>query len=401
MVIDAPCGRLEGFTRGGVHHFRGIPYAAPPVGARRFLPPRPLPRWAGLRPCKQYGSAAPQKGSPGGASAGMDEDCLYLNVTTPGTTGRAPVLLWVHGGALRYGAGPLGFRPELFARAGSVAVSVNYRLGALGFLDVSPWLGESYRQSGNSGLLDVLQALRWVRENIASFGGDPDQVTIMGQSAGAKLCGALTLMEGAQGLFRRAVLASGAVQTIRDRHTACQVGAAFLRAAGLEDPAALLTLPWGAVVDVQRRAFPERGLAWLGPVQDGITLPETDPLALARRGGVDLLLGTNRDEMELFWQAWRLNGLDRSLAEDLFGNRAPLVLAAYEGMPPAARSHEGAVHFLTEQAFRAGTVDLAEAAAEAGRRVYLYRLDWDRQRLRACHGSETQFSWASAWSFPT
>ncbi len=394
VIVDAPCGRLEGRMRGGLAQFFSIPYAAPNVGSKRFLPPKPRPRWEGVRPSAVPGPAAPQARKRGLPTGGMDEDCLTLSVTTPDVHGCAPVLLWVHGGAFQYGWGSLGFRPEVFARAGIVAVSCQYRLGVLGFLDVSSWLGEAYRQSGNNGLLDVRQALRWIQDNIAAFGGDPGQVTIMGQSAGARICAALTLMDGAKGLFHRAVLASGAADSLRDQITARCVSEGFLHAAGLMDtPEALLRMPWAEIVKQQEAFFTAEKLAWLGPVLDGVTFPEEDALTLARRGGAgaDILMGTNRDEMEWFWRSWQCRELNRPLAETLFGSRASLVMAHYERMIRGGDVHEKTIHFLTEYLFRAGVVRLAEAASAAGQRVYLYRLDWDRQSLRACHGSETQF----------
>lgn len=296
----------------------------------------------------------------------MDEDCLYLNVTAPKACRHAPVLFWIHGGAFQKGSGLLGIRPEQFTAEGFVVVSCNYRLGALGFLDVSRWLGDSYCQSGNSGLLDIIQALRWVRDNISAFGGDPDHVTVMGQSAGAKLCGALTIAADSDGLFRRAVLCSGAVQCIRDRHTAQSVAEQFFAEAGLtrDRAAELLTLPWQQILRAQTPLFTGLNLHAVGPVFDGVTFAGDEAQALLRSSTgrtYDLLLGTNRDEMELYWHVYGVHELDEALAVRLFGNRAPVVLDAAAKLPRDASWHERLVHFLTE---------------------YVYR---------ACHASETQF----------
>lgn len=399
-MIEAPCGKLEGREKGDILQFLGIPYAKPPVGGLRFRPPEPLPPWEGVRDCCRPGHAAPQAAGAGPAHLTkneiMDEDCLYLNVTVPKGAVRAPVLFWIHGGAFQKGSGFLGIRPEQFAREGFVVVSCNYRLGALGFLDVSKWFGDAYRQSGNSGLLDITEALRWVQRNIEAFGGDPDRVSVMGQSAGAKLCGALTVSNGAEGLFRRAVLCSGAVQCIRTRHTAQRTAERFLKAAGLTENRAgeLLTMPWRDIVRLQAVLFSGLNLHAVGPVFDGITFDgENAPALLLRKRAqpVDLLLGTNRDEMELYRQIYGLDELTPEMAEQLFGNRAAIVREACERIPRDEKYEERLVHILTEYIYRAGTVGMAEAAAAAGHAVYLYRLDWDRQAFRACHASETQF----------
>lgn len=400
MILDAPCGQMEGLEKGGLAQFLGIPYAKPPVGALRFRPTEALPRWEGVRTCTKPGRAAPQLCVPGLTSLRkeetLDEDCLYLNVTTPDVHGHAPVLFWIHAGAFQKGSGTLGIQPETFAKKGLVVVNGNYRLGALGFLDVSRWFGDDYRQSGNNGLLDILQALRWTQDNIAAFGGDPDNITVMGQSAGAKICGTLTLMQAARGLFRRAVLCSGAVQCIRSRHTAQTIADRFLAEAGLTDADAseLLTMPWERLLKAQTNLFAGLNLHTVGPVFDGVNFGADDALALVRNGAgrdVDLLIGTNRDEMNLYWHVYNVHGLDDALAVKLFGSRAPIVMNHYAKIPRDENFHRNFIHFFTEYVYRSGSLKMAEAAAEAGQRVYLYRLDWDRQAFGACHASETQF----------
>lgn len=400
MEIHAPCGRMEGLDRGGFVQCLGIPYAKPPVGPLRFRPPEPAAPWEGVRDCRRPGHAAPQTAVPGLShltkNETMDEDCLYLNVTAPKGARRAPVLFWIHGGAFQKGSGLLGIRPETFAREGVVVVSANYRLGALGFLDVSGRLGEAYRQSGNSGLLDLTAALRWTRDNIGAFGGDPENVTIMGQSAGAKLCGALLLAPAAKGLFCRAVLSSGGVQCIRDQHTARRAAEAFFAEAGLAAgrEEELLAMPWQTILRAQAPLFAGLNLHAVGPVFDGVTFDGGDAIAMLRRGAARdtaVLLGTNRDEMELYWQVYGVHGLDCALVERLFGNRAPLVMEAYGKIPHDAEFHRHFIRFFTEYVYRAPAVRMAEAAAEGGQTAYLYRLDWDRQAFRACHASETQF----------
>ena len=400
MIIHAPCGAMEGIENAGIHQFLGIPYAKPPVGPLRFRPTEPLTPWEGIRPCQRLRHAAPQLYVPGLTSLKedetLDEDCLYLNVTTTDNRGKRPVLFWIHGGAFQKGSATLGINPVSLAKEGIVVVNANYRLGALGFMDFSRYLGDEYRQSGNNGLLDIIQALNWVRENIASFGGDPENVCIMGQSAGAKICATLSIMEKAKGLFRRAILCSGAVQCIRDAHTAQEIAARFMDATGLSkgQEKELLTLPWKKILKAQTHLFAGLNLHTVGPVFDGINFKEDDALSLIHHGeskGISLLMGTNRDEMNLYWHVYRVHDLDDKLAVKLFGNRSPLVMRNYKRIPNDANFHKNFVHFMTEYIYRSGDIRMAEAAAEAGQDVYFYRLDWDRQTYKACHASETQF----------
>lgn len=400
MIVDARCGKMEGIETEGINQFLGIPYAEPPVGKLRFRPPQPLPRWGGVRKCQKLGHAAPQLYVPGLTSLKkdetLDEDCLYLNVTTPDVHGKYPVLFWVHGGAFQKGSATLGINPVSFAKEGLVVVNTNYRLGALGFMDFSKYLGSEYRQSGNDGLLDIIQALTWTRDNISAFGGDPNNITVMGQSAGAKICGTLAIMKKAKGLFQKAIMCSGSVQCIRDVHTAQKISAEFMKEAGLTDKTAkqILTMPWENILKAQTHIFAGLNLHTVGPVFDGINFKKDDSLELIRDGAarnVSLLLGTNRDEMNLYWHVYNVHELDEKLAVKLFGNRAPIVMRNYKKIPNDKNFHKNFVHFLTEYIYRSGDVITAETASDAGQNVYLYRLDWDHQSYKACHASETQF----------
>lgn len=400
MIIDAPCGKMEGIERDGVREWRGIPYAEPPTGKRRFLPPVRRARWEGVRACTAYGHAAPQLYVPGISQfkdgETMDEDCLCLNVTAPKNGKNCPVLFWIHGGAFQKGSATLGVEPAVFAKEGVIVVSINYRIGALGFLDISSYLGEKYRESGNSGILDCAAALEWTRDNISAFGGDPENVTIIGQSAGAKIVSSLTVMPKARGLFQKAIMCSGSLQCIRDRRTAARIAEEFMEDAGIsrENAAELLTMPWKHFLSAQTRLFAGLNLHTVGPVFDGVNFTGDDALALIEKNmdpGMKLLLGTNRDELNLYWEVYKVHDMSERQAVRLFGNRAPIILREYEKIPHDEDFRRNFVHFLTEYIYRAGAVRMAEAAAAAGREAYLYRLDWDRQALRACHASESQF----------
>lgn len=399
MIVTTKTGKLEGTKSQGIFQFLGIPYAEPPVGNLRFRPTVPKKPWMGVRDAQHLGHAAPQLYVPGLTALlpeeTLSEDCLYLNITTPSIRGNAPVLFWIHGGAFQKGSGTLGIDPSAFAREGICVVSLNYRLGALGFIDVSRWLGEDYTESGNNGLLDIITALSWVKENIASFGGNPDNISIMGQSAGSKIAATLSIMEKARGLFQKCIMCSGAVQCIRDKNTAYEIADQFLAEAGLTPDTAgnLLTMPWEKILKAQTNLFAGLNLHTVGPVFDSINLKGTDPLALITEDNppISFLMGTNRDEMNLYWDVYKVHDLDEKLAEKLFGNRAPIVLREYKKIPHDADFHQNFVHFMTEWIYRSGTLKMAEKESSVKNKVYLYRLDWDRQRLKACHASETQF----------
>lgn len=214
-VVNAPAGSVRGQAQDGVHIFRGIPYARPPVDELRWRAPLPLPRWRGVREAHEFGAACMQPPSRGGSiyhntHAAMSEDCLFLNIWTPENARNAPVLVWIHGGSLATGAGSEEmYDGARFAGEGVIVVSINYRLGALGYLAHPELSAESRRNiSGNYGLLDQVQALRWIERNIAAFGGDADNVTIAGESAGALSVMYLMATPEARGLFDRAIAQS-------------------------------------------------------------------------------------------------------------------------------------------------------------------------------------------------
>ncbi len=249
LVVTTASGDIHGVHEDGVRVFRGVPYAAPPVGTLRFMPPQPAPRWRGVRNAVADGPIAPQGRSRlahvmGDFERPQSEDCLTLTIWTPDTVAesdRCPVLVWVHGGAFSSGAGSLPwYSGERFAANGVVTVSINYRLGALGFLCL-PGVSD-----GNLGFLDQAAALLWVRENIRAFGGDPNNVTVVGQAAGAISIAAHMTTPSTSALFRRAILQSAPIgrrsRTLEDAH---RVGKRFLDVLGLKAGEAdrLKTLP--------------------------------------------------------------------------------------------------------------------------------------------------------------
>jgi para-nitrobenzyl esterase len=319
MTIASPrTGPVRGtavtLEEGRVHRFLGIPYAGPPSGSRRFRPPLPVGPWHGVHDCTAPGPAAPQNPEPH-APPGQEprtwseHHCLNLNIWTPGTDVAArPVMVWVHGGAYLSGSNRDGMYDggSLAAATGTVVVTVNYRLGALGFLHVADVLGSGYEDSSNLGLLDLLEALRWVQGNIGAFGGDPGNVTLFGESAGAAAVGTLLGMPSSCGLFRRAIMQSGTAERYRSPQESSHICEEFLALCGLDRAGAreLLTLPVERILEAQEKMVRRTAAATFAvplPFQPTVTTPALPlpPLESVRNGlnaEVDLLIGTNLNE---------------------------------------------------------------------------------------------------------
>ncbi|SLK02290.1 para-nitrobenzyl esterase [Arthrobacter sp. P2b] len=303
-------------TAGGVpvHSFLGVPYAEPPTGERRFRPPVPVSPWPGVLDGTAPGPAAPQNPespAPPGAKPRIwsEEGCLNLNIWTPATDGPArPVMVWIHGGAYLSGSNSDGMYDgaNLAAAGDAVVVTINYRLGALGFLHLADLLGPGYEDSSNIALLDQLEALRWVRRNIAGFGGDPQNVTLFGESAGAAAIGTLLGMPASEGLFRRAIMQSGTAERWRTPVDSASTSRRFLALCGLDSYSAaeLLALPVERLLKAQEKLVQEVGRETFAvplPFQPTVGTPSLPqpPLDAVRQGlnaGVDLIVGTNLNE---------------------------------------------------------------------------------------------------------
>ena len=423
-IVETRYGKVEGLERNGYRVFRGIPYAAPPVGPRRWLPPAPPEPWSGVRDATQFPHVAPQPPRVPDSPLAMlgtelgpeDEDCLYLNVFTPAADGaRRPVLVWIHGGAFVSGTGitPL-YDGRHFARRGDVVVvTINYRLGALGFLNLKEVTGGRIPATGCEGLLDQVAALEWVRDNIAAFGGDPDQVTIFGESAGGMSVGSLLGLESARGLFRRAIPQSGASSTAHDLPRAVRVAELLLEDLGIDpqDADSLRSCEAHRLVEVGQ-ALSLSGNREVGgmifqPVIDGDVLPRL-PLESVRRGsadGVDVLAGSTLDEWKLFSimdpnslsldEVHLRKRLEHGPAE---GDLLPMIDAyrgarGERGEDTSARALFEAIQ--TDRIFRLPALRLAEAVSARGGRAYTYLFTWPSPALRgalgACHAIEIAF----------
>ncbi len=405
-VVETADGRLRGAAANGVVAFRGVPYAAPPVGPLRFAAPRPPARWAGVRDATSPGDASPQMlstplprrfGALLGTAGSRSEDCLALTVHAPSGPSSSPVgravLVWLHGGAYAVGRGD-DYDGSPLAREGDVVVvTVNYRLGAFGFLDLRAVLegtSAADRAVANAGLRDQVAALEWVRENIAAFGGDPTRVTLAGESAGAGSATALMAAPSTRGLFRGVIAASGALSQLTDgddaagvaREVVARLGSFPDRPERLWDASttALLTAVRGAVSTRPQRLSTR-------PVWDGDLLPSTEAAGLEAAAsrcasGVALLAGTNRDE-HAFFTTLRFPVLP------LTRSRLAVMIAAQHGNAGAARvlarypdTREGLVRLGTHTLFTVPTLTLLDACAEAGGDAWGYRLDWRSPLLR-------------------
>ncbi|BBX96728.1 carboxylesterase/lipase family protein [Mycobacterium lacus] len=402
-------GIVEGFTRDGVHRWRSIPYARAPLGALRFRAPQPAQPWPGVRHCHGFANCAPQQRRYTMVGLGryqpMSEDCLTLNVVTPEATGTEPlpVMVFIHGGGYILGssATPL-YDGAALARRGCVYVSVNYRLGALGCLDLSPLSTPEISIDSNLYLRDLVLALRWVHDNIAEFGGDPGNVTIFGESAGACITATLLAVPAAKGLFSRAISESPASGLVRSKEIAAEFATRFahLLGARTKDAAhALLQASPAQLVETQHRLIDQGmrerlGAFPIGPVVGDDCLP-LDPVEAMRRGQahpVPLIVGTNAEEGRLFTRFLGMLPTNESMVEELLADAEPAarerITAAYPNYPePSACVQLGG-----DFAFSSAAWQIAEAHTNHAP-TYLYRYDYAPRMLRwagfgATHGSE-------------
>ncbi|MEU9211154.1 carboxylesterase family protein [Streptomyces sp. NPDC048415] len=416
-VVELPAGRLRGTIEGGVAVFKGVPYAEPPVGTLRWRPPRPHAGWDGTRDATRYGRSAPQMFTEGGDPVlgghgfpPFDEDCLTLNVWTPAADDAArPVLVWIHGGGFVSGSGNLPhYSGETFARHGDlVVVTINYRLGPLGYLCFDETDGAE-PEPGNIWFSDQLAALRWVHDNIARLGGDPGNVTVAGQSGGALSTSALAAHPEAPGLFRRVILQSppfGLRLPSRDEYR--ERTAAYLEIAGVKGVDELRALPWPRLIEAAAGLF-GRTSRWgywptpFLPVRDGVTLTRhpVDALLHGAAKDIDVLIGWTREEANFgfaldaeYAKATKEQVIGR-IAETSEGDAAD-VYTAYERKRPGARPVDVLMDLITDELFRGPSLELAESRAALGRPVRTYQFDFPTPaldgRLRAAHCLELPF----------
>jgi para-nitrobenzyl esterase len=408
-IVETTNGRVRGVTIEGVRRFLGVPYGADTSGRNRFMAPRRATPWSGVRDCAGWGHVAPQHIGPTHLDytryigwtnfrGGMSEDCLVANVWTPAARGhdRRPVMVVIHGGGFTSGSGNLeALDGQRLASLGDlVVVTVNHRLGMLGYFDLSAFGPPDLASSGNVGMMDLVQALEWVRDNIAAFGGDPGNVTLAGQSGGGDKCLHLMAMPSAKGLFHKvAVQSASTLKT--GRHPQRQKEAEIFwtkLGAAKGDLARLQSMPFEQIVESQGNT---------GPVLDGAVIPRDpfDPDAPALSASVPMIIGgcleewsftiddTSNDENSV--RNWIGGQLKRSHAE----GRADEMLAAYRRVYPQKNGLLLRAVIATDSSIRRSAVAMAERkTAQGAAPAYLYRWDWpaagEGAHWGAVHGTD-------------
>jgi para-nitrobenzyl esterase len=408
-VAETRSGRVRGRARRGVLAFLGVPYARAVTGRLRFAAPQLPVAWPGVRDCFEPGQGAPQRSAMpqwlqglAGNPRATGEDCLCVNVFTPACDGaRRPVLVWIHGGGFVFGSGsaPVYDGSQLAREHDVVVITLNYRLGALGFAQLDS-VARGGPFASNVGLRDQLAALAWVREHAAAFGGDADNVTVFGESAGAMSIGALLGSPLARGLFARAICQSGAAHHVSSRDGAARMAHALLGALGLTSASAekLCDVPLAALVDAQLRASASLPAPWgllpWQPALDDEVLPRLplDAIAAGDARGVSLLLGTNRDEYNLFLMGGAVRAMDEArlrsvIARVLGPARAGDAYALYRELLPRSLPVERWSLLQTHRVFRAPAERLAAVASAHNPETYAYHFTWSPPLTPAAVGS--------------
>ena len=411
-VTQTQYGLVQGYILDGVYTYLGIPYGAPTGGANRFMPPQKPESWEGIRPAMFYGNDAPQNMADkwkNNSSTFTDhwnyydvsEDCLNLNVWTPAPDGqKRPVLVWMHGGGFSAGNSieQDGYHGANLARAGDIVfVSVNHRLNAFGYSDLSA-AGPAFKNSGNVGIMDLVASLQWVHDNIANFGGDPGNVTIMGQSGGgAKVCDVIS-MPSAKGLVHKAVALSGNATSATDPASSSAIGAAILKAVK-GDVKKLQAMPWEEYYAFAHQVAAELGGGGMGgfsPVADGEVLPADGFFKDDVAKDVPLMLCTTTSEMGLSKENLEMENMDWDAAVALVKNlgmeNAEDVLNAFKAAFPAKKPVE-LVNLLI--ANRKNVIATADAKYVQGAPVYLAWFDYNAPlfggRIRAFHCADISY----------
>jgi para-nitrobenzyl esterase len=433
-IVETTAGKVRGYTRNGIYAFKGIPYAANTEGKARFMPPAKPTPWTGVRSSMQYGYVSPQRPRSGWANdeeAWMfswddgipGEDCLRVNVWTPANDNKKrPVMVWIHGGGFQAGSGQelKSYDGERLSRRGDVVlVSLNHRLGVLGYLNLSAY-GEPYASTANVGMLDIVAALEWVRDNIGNFGGDPGKITIFGQSGGGGKVSTLMAMPAAKGLFHRAIVQSGSMTRGGSMERSGKIAADVLAELGLNGSqvSQLQELPYQKLVDaggvVQRKnmqpVLPNirrmaESLVWV-PVVDGSVLPRHpfDPDAPAISAQVPMLVGTVLNEF--------LNGINHPEYEvmtidevkkrvgDMFDDKSGQIIEVFQQAHPKEKPFD-ILSRIAASSVRQGAVTQCELkAAQGAAPAYLYWFTWQTpvldSRPRAFHCAELAFCFDNA-----
>lgn len=414
-IVQTTEGKLAGQVSKGVHSFLGIHYGADTGGANRFLPPQAPPRWKGIRKADAMGNRCPQptiKMPPEMASVlqfsdlPMSEDCLVLNVWSPAVNDgkKRPVMVWLHGGGFFLGSGGDAYYEgsNLSRKQDVVVVTLNHRLNAFGYLLLGPEAGPKFAQSNLVGMLDIVQALRWVKANISQFGGDPGNVTIFGQSGGGSKVSTLTAMPSAHGLFQKAIIESGAATRLATAGDAIATRDKLLETLSIKpaDVLKLQTIPMNELITAGAKA----GLLAFSPAVDGKVLPTHpfDPVASPLSAAVPLMVGTTKDEAtnvvlsDPTWPTMDETSLEKRVAMMVGPDRTAEAIALYRAKAPQDKPMHLFTSIMTDQIFTHSSIVLAERRVAQGKApVYMYKVNWETPvldgKLRSPHAVELPF----------
>ncbi len=427
-LAQTTCGSVAGYIDNGIFTYKGIPYAK----AERFMPPVPADKWEGVRSCRAYGPTCPQGKRMGWYSDEQafsfnwndgfpDEDCLRVNIWTPGINDgkKRPVMVWLHGGGYSAGSGqelPSYDGRNLAEKGDVVVVTLNHRLNVLGFLDLSAY-GEKYAHSGNSGLLDLVAALEWVQENIANFGGDASNVTIFGQSGGGGKVSTLLATPAAKGKFHKAIVQSGAMLRTMDSRWSRRIGAAVVEELGITPcrideiskvPFEDLLAAGEKVIarlkpEAEKQGFASFIFGW-APTVDGSVLPRQpfDPQAPEQSKDIPMLIGTTIHEFSMSTYVPQLRTINQDAAVEYlksrYGDRTDEFLELFENTYPG---YEPKDLIDTDFIFRPSAIEQAGLKSrQGGAPVYMYMFAWESPVLdgilRSTHCMEIPFVFNNA-----
>jgi len=430
-IVDTKTGKVRGINENGILIFKGIPYGAAPCGKRRFLPPLSPKPWTGGREAYEYGPSCPQAEYAGDLTIDsgnfQSEDCLFLNIWTPATGDdkKRPVMVWLHGGNFAFGSGSslVVKGTNLAKRGDAVIITINHRLNVFGFLYLEEIAGETYAGSGNTGMLDIVLALQWVHDNIRKFGGDPDNVTIFGQSGGGRKVSVLLTMPSAKGLFHKAIIQSSPCLCGMTTTTATELAEQLLKQLNLNknEIEKLHDIPFQQLLEaaitmpVRTNLRPEGAasgsLRSFTPVVDSRYLPANPflPHASDFLNDVPIVIGTTRDEIALqaaYDPKCRIltyAELSGRLAAR-FGDNYKSILAVYQKTRPSATPWDLYIAILSEDR-RLGCIILVESKMAAGNApVFMYLFTWESDYkdylFKACHTLEVPFVFDTADLMP-
>ena len=429
VVVETNCGKIRGVAADDIKVFKGIRYAESPEGEGRFAPPIKLQPWTGGRDAFQFGDRAMQDDNAfalppamlrlfaGRELPPMSENCLVLNVWTPAVKDgrKRPVMFWCHGGAFIAGSGdsPWYEGTNLCCKGDVVVVTINHRLGAFGYVHLAEFGGEEFAASGNAGMLDIVAALKWVRDNIAAFGGDAGNVTIFGESGGGAKVSVLMAMPAAHGLFHKAIIQSGPAVQMASRDDASETARQLLAELNLSAdkvselrriPAFELARAQAAVLKkVSMMSFANRRRVGFNPVVDDKHLPGGPfaPTAPAISANIPLMIGTNKDEMTLFFglAPW-LDGMDeaalRQRVQMFVGEQADRIIEHYKRARPGDSRRDLVLAIATDHAMRIPSLVTADRkVAQHGAPVFVYMFTWETPvldgKLKSPHALEIPF----------